>query len=88
MTCYPFRRRSAQRFFIASDNRFLPSGVRRPRRFLFAVLPGFGPRLAGVPDADPNSALIALPILSASRLKSATILSISKFRSFVASFVL
>ena len=33
----PFFRRSAQRFFIASDNRFLPSAVRRPRLLLFAV---------------------------------------------------
>src|SRR5260370_32537186 len=33
----PFFRRSAQRFFIASDNRFLPSAVRRPRLILFAL---------------------------------------------------
>ena len=31
----PFFLRSAQRFFIASDNRFLPSGVIPPRFFLF-----------------------------------------------------
>jgi hypothetical protein len=44
----------------------------------------FLPRLVVVPAADPNSALIALPIRSASRLKSATIRSISNVRSFVA----
>jgi hypothetical protein len=79
--------RSAQRFFIASDSRFLPSGVSRPRRFLF--LPagaGFGPRLAPA-AAEPSSAAIALPIRSASRLKSATILSISKVHSFDTTFV-
>src|SRR5208337_1672718 len=37
----PFFLRSAQRFFIASDNRFLPSGVRPPRLRLFDVVPFF-----------------------------------------------
>jgi hypothetical protein len=32
---YPFRLRSAHRFFIASESRFLPSGVSRPRRLRF-----------------------------------------------------
>ena len=72
-----FFRRSAHRFFIAIDNRLLPSGVRPPRLRFFEVVP---PRL---PDrADPRSAVIALPSRSRSFFKSATNFSRSKVLSF------
>ena len=60
---FHFFRRSAQRFFIIIDNRFLPAGVMPPRRFLFVVAalgPGFGPRLPPVAAAPaPTKAVIA-----------------------------
>lgn len=81
----PFFLRSAQRFFIAIDNRFLPSGVRPPRLRLFDVVPlGLPARLFLPPrdKADPKSAAIARPSLSLSSFNSATNLSRSKIRSF------
>src|ERR1019366_21626 len=84
--CYiPFFLRSAQRFFIAIDNRFLPSGVRPPRLRFFDVVPFGLPARAFLPPpdkADPTSAAIARPSLSASSFNSATNLSRSKIRSF------
>ena len=78
----PFFRRSAQRFFIASDNRFLPSAVRRPRLLLFAV----GAEAAAFPFEVaagwvPSSAAMARLSRSLSLFNSATILSMSKIRS-------
>jgi hypothetical protein len=78
----PFFLRSAHRFFMSSDSRFLPSLLIPPRRFLFAgtalaLGPGFRPRLAPV-EPIPTRALIARTNRSRSFIKSATILSISK----------
>lgn len=81
----PFFLRSAQRFFIAIDNRFLPSGVRPPRLRLFGVVPFGLPARVFLPPpdkAEPTSAAIARPSLSASSFNSATNLSRSKIRSF------
>jgi hypothetical protein len=61
--------RSAQRFFIASDRRLLPSGVIPPRRLPVAgarFTPFFGPRF----DGDSRSASIALTIRSFSAVRS------------------
>jgi hypothetical protein len=76
--------RSAQRFFIASESRLLPSGVSVPRFFAFiAVARGmptffsFGVRVGFV----PSNAAMARPILSLSCIKSAIILFRSKIRS-------
>jgi len=82
----PIFLRSTQRFFIAIDNRFLPSGVRPPRLRLFNVTPlGLPTRFLPPPDkADPKSAAIARPSLSLSSFKSATNLSRSKIHSFAA----
>ena len=72
-----------QRFFIASDNRFLPSAVRRPRLLLFAV----GAEAAAFPfevaagEWVPSSVAIARLSRSLSLFNSATILSMSKIRS-------
>jgi hypothetical protein len=77
--------RSAQRRFIASDNRFLPSGVKPPRLRFFVVDPfGLPMRFLPLPPdkADPNNAEIARPSLSLSFVKSDTNL----FRSKVCSF--
>jgi hypothetical protein len=79
----PFFLYSAQRFFIASDNRFLPSTVRRPRLLLFAV----GAEAAAFPfevaagESGPSSAAMARLSRSLSLFNSATILSRSKIRS-------
>ncbi len=79
-----FFRRSAQRFFIAIDNRLLPSGVKPPRLRFFAVVPLRLPLPVVLPPdkADPKSAVIALPSLSLSFFKSATNFSRSKVLSF------
>jgi hypothetical protein len=80
--CYElFFLRSAQRFFIASDNRFRPSGVMPPRFFLFVVLPlGLPTRSFPLGDnADPNSAPMARLSLSRSFFKSETTFARSKF---------
>ena len=77
--------RSAQRFFIAIDNRFLPSGVRPPRLRFFDVVPFGLPTRVFLPPpdkADPTSAAIARPSLSLSSFNSATNFSRSKIRSF------
>jgi hypothetical protein len=80
--------RSAQRFFIAIDRRFLPSGVRPPRLRFFIVVPlGLPTRFfLRPPDkaalADPSRAVMARPSLSRSLAKSATIFSRSKGFSF------
>ena len=60
--CYAcFFLRSAQRRFIASDNLFLPSGVKPPRLRFFMVVPlGLPTRFLPPPDrVDPSSAEIA-----------------------------
>jgi hypothetical protein len=78
----PFFLRSAQRRFIASDRRFLPAAVSRPR--FLPVVAGedaailAGPRLG----ADPDNASIARPIRSLSDFKSAIIFSTSNVLSF------
>jgi len=77
----PFFLRSAHRFFISSDSRFLPSLVIPPRRLVF-VAPGLEaairPLLPVAFDPAPIKAVIALISRSLSFFKSATILSISK----------
>ena len=81
----PFFLRSAQRFFIAIDSRFLPSGVKPPRSRRFDVVPfGLPARLFLLPPdkADSKSAAIARPSRSASSFNSATNFSRSKIRSF------
>jgi hypothetical protein len=65
--------RAAQRFFIISDKRFLPSGVIPPRLFLFAVGPLRVPFLLVAAGPTPNRAEIARPSRSLSFFKSATI---------------
>ena len=72
----------AQRFFIASDNRFRPAAV-SPRRFLVpgtvegaAVL--FGARAAGPFPPAPSNARIARSMRPLSIFNSATILFTSK----------
>ena len=77
----PFFLRSAHRFFISSDSRFLPSLVIPPRLFVF-VAPGLEaairPLLPVAVDPAPTKAVIALISRSLSFFRSATILSISK----------
>src|SRR6202167_599087 len=87
--CYDlFFLRSAQRFFIAIDNRFLPSGVRPPRLrffgFVFVVEPLGRPRrfLPRPGNTDPTSASMAPPSRSLSFVKSASNISRSQVRSF------
>jgi hypothetical protein len=85
--------RSAQRFFIAIDRRFLPAGVKPPRLRFFIVVPlGLPTRFFLPPPdkaapADPSRALMARPSRSRSFAKSATIFSRSKGCSFGAPFV-
>jgi hypothetical protein len=77
--------RSAQRFFIASDNRLLPSGVSPPRFLAFNVdgrdvaMLVF---LAVRGEFAPSNAAMARLSLSLSCFKSATILCKSKIHSF------
>ena len=82
----PFFLRSAQRFFIANDNRLLPSGVSPPRFLAFNA----GERgvttlvfFAARGEFAPSSAAMARLSLSLSCFKSATILSRSKIHSFL-----
>jgi hypothetical protein len=77
--------RSAQRFFIANDNRRLPSGVSPPRGLAFDVgVGGATPLvLAARGEPDPSSSAMARLSLSLSRFRSVTILSRSKIRSFL-----
>ena len=87
MDCYtPFLLRSAQRRFIDSDSRLLPSGVRRWRLFTFeAAWRGAAAPLA--PDVSiPSSAATARLSRSLSRFKSATILSMSNVCSLPPAF--
>jgi hypothetical protein len=82
----PFFLRSAQRFFIANDNRLLPSGVRPPRSFPFnAAERGVAifVFLATGVEFAPSSAAMARLSLSLSCFKSASILSRSKVYSFL-----
>ena len=75
--------RSAQRFFIASDNRFLPSAVRPPRLLLLAMgaeAAAFAFEVAAG-ESVPSSAAMARLSRSFSLFNSATILSTSKIRS-------
>jgi hypothetical protein len=69
--------RSAQRFFIISDRRFLPAGVSpRPRFVLEAVAAAaLGGRPLRAVGACDSSRPIALPMRSISCLNSATIFS-------------
>ena len=77
--------RSAQRFFMASDRRFLPAGVIPPRLFPVADAAVLRAtllfRVVRLEEADSTSAAIALPIRSLSLSSSDTILSISKVSS-------
>lgn len=79
----PLFRRSAHRFFIATDKRLLPSGVSRRRR-LFAA--GAEPAITFAPavlfEPRPSSAAMALLSRVISCFNSATILSVLKIRSF------
>ena len=77
--------RSAQRFFIANDNRLLPSGVSPPRFLAFnadgrdvAMLVFLAVR----GEFAPSNAAMARLSLSLSCFKSATILCRSKIHSF------
>jgi hypothetical protein len=79
--------RSAQRFFIAIDRRFLPAGVKPPLRFFIVVPLGLPTRFFLPPPdkaapADPSRAVMARPSLSRSLAKSATNFSRSKGFSF------
>jgi hypothetical protein len=82
----PFFLRSAQRFFIANDNRLLPSGVSPPRFLAFnadgrdVVMLVF---LAVRGEFAPSNAAMARLSLSLSCFKSATILCKSKIHSFL-----
>ena len=79
---------SAHRFFIRSDRRFLPSGVRR-RRFLGggAGTLAAGDDFRGVGGKSvPSRAAIALFSRSRSRFSSFMIVWISKGSSLVNSF--
>src|SRR5271163_2846516 len=87
--CYElFFLRSAHRFFIAIDKRFLPAGVRPPRLrffgFVFVVEPLGRPRrfLPRPGMTDPTRASMAQPRRSFSFVKSASNLSRSKIHSF------
>jgi hypothetical protein len=84
----PIFLRSAQRFFIASDNRLRPSGVMPPRFFLFVVLPLGLPTRFFPPgaNAEPKSAPMARLNLSRSFFKSETTFARSKVRSLLFSF--
>jgi hypothetical protein len=78
--------RSAQRFFIANDNRLLPSGVSPPRLLAFNA-DGRGVAtlvfLAARGEFAPSNAAMARLSLSLSCFKSATILCKSKIHSFL-----
>jgi hypothetical protein len=70
---------SAQRFFIASDNLFLPAGVRPRLRFLEgAVLMGMAILLVVLVDSFSSKAMARL-IRSLSLFNSETILARSNF---------
>ena len=81
----PFFLRSAQRFFIASDSRLLPSGVTPPRFFPFNAGGGgvATPVLTARGEFDPSSTAMARLSLSLSCFKSATILCTSTIGSFL-----
>lgn len=77
---------SAQRFFMASDSRLLPSGVSAPDLRFLDVLPlGLPTRLlTRCDEADPRSAVMARPSRSRSFCKSEISFARSKFAfSFV-----
>ena len=82
---FPIFLRSAQRFFIASDSRFRPSGVKPPRLFLFVVLPlGLPTRfLPPCDNAEPRSAPMARLSRSRSFFKSETNFARSTVRSLL-----
>jgi len=81
-TLEPFFLFSAHRFFIMSDNRFLPAGVRRSPFFLLRMARlGTALVLAAAFGDWPSSAAIAWLSRSLSRLSSATILPVSKMLS-------
>src|SRR6202158_2470473 len=81
----PFFLRSAQRFFIASDSRLLPSGVSPPRFFPFNAGGGgvATPVLTARGEFDLSSTAMARLSLSLSCFKSATILCRSTIGSFL-----
>jgi hypothetical protein len=79
----PFFLRSAQRFFIISDSRFLPSGViPRPRGDLVFDREALVTERVLLLPSDPSSsnAAIARSRRSLSRFKSVMNLAISKMR--------
>jgi hypothetical protein len=82
----PFFLRSAQRFFMANDNRLLPSGVMPPRSFPFNAaergVAMFVFLATGVEFAPSSSAMARLS-LSLSCFRSASILSKSKVYPFL-----
>jgi hypothetical protein len=76
---------SAQRFFMASDSRLLPSGVSPPRLRFFVVLPlGLPMRFLAPGDTgdetDPRSAAMTRLSRSRSFVKSETTFARSKVR--------
>jgi hypothetical protein len=74
--------RSAHRFFIKSDNRLLPAGVRRlPFLLLRAARCGTALVLAADFGASPSNAAMARLSRSLSLFSSATILPVSKVLS-------
>ena len=76
--------RSAQRFFIISDSRFLPAGVRPPRFFLREVAACGAATLRFAPAAvvsGASNAAMARSSRSLSLFNSATIERMSKVRS-------
>ena len=83
---FPFILPSAQRFFIASDSRFLPSGVIPPRLFPFEAVRRLATAfvfLAAPGEYDSTSAPMARFSRSRSCFKSETIFSRSKARSLL-----
>jgi hypothetical protein len=78
----PFFFRAAHRFFIRSDNRFRPAGVRRSP-FLLLRVARLGTARVLAPDCGewPSSAAMARLSRSLSLFSSATILPVSKVLS-------
>jgi hypothetical protein len=82
-----FFRRSAHRFFISSDNRFLPSALKRCRFGLTLPAPTWL-RAAAPLLETPSSAEMALSIRVFSARNSETICSIFKLPSLCAMYFL
>jgi hypothetical protein len=76
-----FFRRCVQRFFMASDSRFLPAAVIPPRLFLGRLTPEAAPFGAVIARLVPSSAAMARLSRSLSLSRSETIFRKSKIPS-------